>query len=131
MRTPGWAAEYVGIPYERMDCYALVRTVFSGQLGVILPHVVVPETDTARRDAISRHRSGSWEPVMRGTEEPLDVAEIALPVRERDRWRFLLVHLGIVVQRGLMLHTLPPHGSHIRRYGPAAMMPERFWRWRG
>ena len=131
MRLPSWAAEYVGVPYERMDCYALVRSVFSGQLGVVLPAVIVPETDLARRDAISRHRSGNWEQVERGTEQRFDVAELALPVRDAGRWRFLLVHLGVVVERGLLLHSLPPNGSHIRRYGPSSMMPERFWRWQG
>ena len=129
--VPSWAAEFIGVPYERMDCYALVRAVYSGQLGVVLPAVVLPESDDARRAAITANRSGAWEPIARGSEDVLDVAEISLPARHGGRWIFSAPHLGIVVRRGLLLHTLPPVGGHVRRYGPMRSMPEAFWRWRG
>lgn len=131
MKTPNWVQSYIGIPYEMMDCYSLVCSVYSGQLGVILPNVVVPDTDVARRDEIVRNRSDRWQQVNFGEEEAFDVLEIALPVIENRRWRFLPIHLGLVVSRGLLLHTLKPIGSHVRPYGPTKMMPERAWRWCG
>lgn len=131
MNVPAWCVRWVGVPYDRLNCWELVRGVYSRQLGVDLPDIAVPETDDGRREAIEGYRTAEWLPVRIGEEEEFDVAELALPVRDGDRWRFLLLHLGVVARRGLLLHTLPPHGAHVRRYGPARAMPERFWRWCG
>jgi len=129
--VPAWCVKYVGVPYDRMDCYELVLNVYMRERGIELPAMVAPDTDDARRKALETYRGPEWRPVAIGDEEAFDVAELALPVRQEDRWRFMLVHLGIVARRGLLLHTLPPHGAHTRRYGPARAMPERFWRWCG
>lgn len=131
MRAPAWCQSYIGTPYERADCWQLVRQVYHQELKIDLPAIVAPDGDDARRQAILDNRGEEWTQIPAGSEEEFDVAELALPVREDDRWRFMLLHLGIVVCRGLLLHTLPPNGAHVRRYGPANSMPERFWRWSG
>ncbi len=131
MRTPAWCQRYIGTPYEQMDCWALVRAVYERELGVSLPAIVAPDTDDGRREALETYRGPEWIQVTPNMEEEFDVAELSLPVRNDDRWRFVTLHLGIVVCRGLLMHTLPPNGAHVRRYGPANAMPERFWRWFG
>ncbi|MCQ8781728.1 NlpC/P60 family protein [Mangrovibrevibacter kandeliae] len=82
---------FVGIPYRAgghdrsgASCYGLVAIVYDEMLRLELAREVDP---------------GAWREVEKGTEQPLDVVLL----RERP-W-----HLGLVVQRGRMLHM--PEGK--------------------
>ena len=89
---------YIGIPYAELDCWGLVCRLYREQFGLDLPAL------DQSVEVADRHE---WEPVSRGRELPGDVAVF----REGCGH-----HVGFVVARGKMLHTVSGGASAIERY---------------
>lgn len=107
---PRWANYYVGIPFldkgrdeNGCDCWGTVRLVMQEQCNIILPSFTESYKHTGNMLSISRKilmesLSGDWVPVLRGQEKPFDV------ILARMHGQYM--HVGIVVKKGLMLHTV-------------------------
>ena len=118
----GWANEYVGIPWrwrgvgrDGVDCYGLLRLVYSEQLGVNLP---VEQYLTAS-DAEGRiqARVAQWREVPHGMgHRPGDVAIMdAVALDERGRMGRGPHHLGIHVAPGQVMSARQPVGVTLHK----------------
>lgn len=105
-----WAAPYVGLPFKDggrtaagIDCWGLVRLVYSEQLGLDLPDFAEIKAGDTRRvsraiaDAID---TDEWIPVMRGAEQPFDV----VVMRGNEGRSSMSRHVGVVAPNGRLLH---------------------------
>lgn len=92
---------YIGLTYEQVTCWGLVRLVYQEQLGIELPEL---EPDTEPEDV------DDWYQVTPGYERPMDVAVFREPEGGK--------HVGLVVGSGKMLHSTERQnrGSVIERY---------------
>lgn len=112
------ATDYVGLPFKArgrdhagVDCWGLVRLVYAEQMGIELPDNGGLYDSTEDADTLDRliaEGKEAWQPV------PLSeaVAGDVLVVRMRGQ----LMHVGLVVQRGLMLHTTEGCDATVERY---------------
>jgi probable lipoprotein NlpC len=110
-----WTEPYIGLPFESrgrdragVDCYGLMRLVYSDQLGIDLP-----AWDEDYEAEVAESVAGVIGAVLTPTGfARLDPA--VDPPREFDailmRLRGLPAHVGVVVFPNLMLHVKP--GSH-------------------
>ncbi|ABS68946.1 NLP/P60 protein [Xanthobacter versatilis] len=115
-----WSGGYLGLPFVALgrdrvglDCYGLVRLVLAEERGVALPSLTEAYASMEERAEIAAALSGisaqsPWTPVARGSEQPFDIAMFSVFGRP--------LHLGIVVQPGLMLHVSDGHDSRIEDY---------------
>lgn len=96
--------DYVGIPYSKLDCYALVRLVSEKEFNTVLPDIVdyVENPDLYILDEMESSR---WERVEFGGQ-PGDV--VSLGVRGQPPR-----HVGLYIGMGYVLHTSRSHGSLI------------------
>lgn len=113
-----WSADYVGLPFldqgrDRMgvDCWGLVRLVFSGVLNIDLPSYTerYVSTDEVREVAALVGDVSAHEPFRRvqvGREFDVPVfAAMGHPI-----------HVGVVVKPGLMLHVSAGFESRVESY---------------
>lgn len=116
----GWTNAYVGTPYKDkgrtrengVDCWGLVRLVYHDLLGVDLPSLGDGYSSASDRCAVARLVCGqkwAWEMLDSGTERPLDLVLLRIGDAE--------CHVGIVAERGLMLHVLRGRNAVVERYG--------------
>jgi len=116
---PGWAAQYVGLPYRPggrdragIDCWGLYSLVMAEQWGMQLPPYEGPPMGSA----------ASLRAVARAAEDyakqftRIDAADARLGDAILIRTYGFPVHLGMVVGRGLMLHAEEYQDSVIARY---------------
>lgn len=105
-----WSDDYVGLPFAKggrdratgLDCYGLVRLALAEKAGVILARFDdVIEIDDA---GVIRSDVQRFAAVPPGAEQEFDLVIINEPVRVSGRWQSAPVHIGIVVQPGLLLH---------------------------
>lgn len=112
-----WCQKYMHLPFvERgrdgagVDCWGLVRMVYAQELGIALPDYLDcydTTQDSARiSEAISQHREGAW--FTPASPQAFDVIIL--------RMRGVAMHVGIVTQRGEMLHCSQGVGVSIERY---------------
>lgn len=104
-----WANAYVGIPFRErgrdrsgLDCWGLVRLVLHEQRGMELPSFGDLYATDGREiaDLIEAHK-GIGAPIPKGTEVPFDLALCRMPYGgELVPW-----HVGVVVERGKLLHV--------------------------
>lgn len=104
--TPEVFDRYVGIPWRKhgrdasgTDCWGLVRLFHERELGLVLPSYAdryADSEDRAEVGAVIAGERGPWVEVPRGSERPGDV--ILLKVLG------VPCHVGVVVERGVMLH---------------------------
>lgn len=104
-------APYVGLPYRDqgrdragVDCYGLLRLVYAEMAGLVLPSYsdeYVTTEDGEALQALIAGRLEPWREVASGAVRPLD-ALLMRYGREES-------HIGVVVRRGLVLHT----GLHV------------------
>lgn len=109
---------YIGFPFadlgrgpEAFDCWGLYRWVLWQEWGVELPsyaEAYPSALEQAEVAALIRRESVTWESVPDGTEQPGDMVVLRL---RGDPW-----HVGMVVERGRMLHIHRKTDSVIERY---------------
>ena len=92
-----------------MDCWRLVRAVYASK-GIDLP--TYDHIGHAEREEVSmlvRRESAAWpwQNVKRGDERDFDVLIFTIPGQD---------HIGVVVQRGRMLHICEGQLSCVERY---------------
>ena len=115
---PTWVRRWVGIPFasrgrdpgKGLDCWGLVRAVLADHWQVEVPSYDEGYHTAADSREIARLVAGelplAWRPVE-GLPKPGDVALL--------RVRGLACHVGIVVEAGRLLHTLPGHEAAVDR----------------
>lgn len=117
---PAWIRPYCWIPYDRLDCWQLVRHVWREERGVELPEwrndfvrepgetLWSPRILEAVVSVVDREKdSGDWKPVE--APEPFDIALYAIRVHGgvKRRW-----HVALVAGGGWALNTNETRGSH-------------------
>jgi cell wall-associated NlpC family hydrolase len=117
--VPGWAAQYVGIPYvpggrsrAGADCWGLYSLVMAEQFGLVLPPYEGPNWGSK---ASARAVAAAAEAYARQFER-VEASEARLGDAILMRTFGLPVHLGMVVTPGLMLHAEEYQDSVIARY---------------
>ena len=121
LAPPPSLSDYVGIPCSDKgrtsagcDCWGLVVLAFKGCRGIVLPSYddrYLTDADTEALAAlIEGERQTHWQEIARGQERPFDLVLL--------RRLGAACHVGIVVQRGSMLHMPTGAGlaSVIDRY---------------
>lgn len=118
MPVPFWAGRYIGLPFlglgrnqDGVDCWGLVRLVYTEQFGIVLPSYVNQYQSTTQVEKIGclvGRESAKWKPVAAGSEVTGDV--VVLRVRGAP------MHVGLVVGDGMMLHIERGINSVIERY---------------
>ena len=113
--------EYVGLPFrlggrtrDGIDCYGLLRLVYSEQLGIELPAYAGEYVDGTERTELAAIVSGGlesdWEPVERPfTGDAVVTRVIGQPT-----------HVGVYIEPDRMLHIRREAGSCIERLGSSA-----------
>lgn len=107
-------SKYIGLPFKPLgravdgcDCWGLARIIYRDEFGIDIPSLQYaapydPEELFGVMDDESRH----WLPVELGKEKPGDILTL----------RALNPHVGIVVERGLMIHIQQTTAACIDRY---------------
>lgn len=132
---PAWVETYIGIPFEdrgrgpaAFDCWGLVREVLGHQFGQVVPSwddgYVNTEDGAAVAGAVAAAR-GHWDEVTPDQARPGDV--VLLRARGRPS------HVGVLVSRSTMLHTLPESGAVLERVDAPRWTGrlDGYFRWRG
>ena len=103
---PPWCEPYIGVPYASCDCWTLMRRVLKDRWQIDVPAwEITPDgvsIDTILAAGID------WREVRWGSERVGDVVAITKGV--------FVVHVGLVVSLGHMVHTLPAHNSVVEAY---------------
>ena len=143
-QPPSWVAGYVGIPFLDLgrdragcDCWGLVRLVLAEQAGLELPSLATCYGSEANAagvdDAIeTERRSGAWDRIDAGNEQPFDVVEMSGASRvPGSGWMFGPLHVGVVVTSGWLLHVERGTAAVLTRYREDQVIRRRvlgFWR---
>lgn len=121
MSIPIWVGHYIGLPFKEhgrdrtgVDCWGLVRLVMAEQFGIVLPSYSTYYDSTTREDQLAplideerRH----WISIEHGEEEFGDVVVL--------RMRGQPIHVGLVIEKGRMLHVEVGIGSVLDSYASA------------
>ena len=116
-----WSNRYIGLPYVEfgrgmagVDCWGLVVVVYLQELGITLPDYLgyASAEEHAEIDALiaGAEQSPSW--VAADTPAPFP-APFDIAVFRRGH---LASHIGIVVQRGIMLHMVGQDCAKLEAY---------------
>lgn len=105
---PAWVARYVGLEFmargrsiEGVDCWGLVRLVYAERFGVDLPSHSTGYQASDDAPGIARvfeQESSAWRAIDAAEARVGDVAVFRVDGREGG-------HVGLIVARGLMLHS--------------------------
>src|SRR5262245_58701148 len=93
---PAWISQYVGVSYEEINCWALVRTIYRERWGVELPDWSVDRQGLAVDTILAD--GPTWLAVEPAQAQLADLVAITRGG--------LVYHVGLVVSPGWMLHTL-------------------------
>lgn len=103
---------FIGIPYEEMNCWQLVRYYYAKELSIELPTYPIDPDDTfyVARTMVRAVKSGAWT----RHEQPVKHAVAVFCTKPECR---AINHVGIVISKTTFLHTFkePPAHSHIAR----------------
>jgi cell wall-associated NlpC family hydrolase len=108
-RTPHWSGRYVGLPWQDggrdgggVDCWGLVRLVYSFELGIDLPtYGEIPARSLiAVARAVSAGKDGEdWRAVENGLQTAFDVCVMRLSGRGATG------HVGVMIDTRNVLHV--------------------------
>lgn len=114
---PEWLSKYIGLPYleggrghNGVDCYGLIRLIYAEKFGIILPEY----SDIAWLEGCDSHKlsteindcKSDWQEV----DQPVLGDVIIL------RMMGMPIHIGLVVDKGIMIHSARGHNSAIERF---------------
>lgn len=121
MSIPIWVGHYIGLPFKEhgrdckgVDCWGLVRLVMAEQFGIVLPSYSTYYDSTTREDQLApliAEERRHWIPIEHGEEKFGDVVVL--------RMRGQPIHVGLVIERGRMLHAEVGIGSVLDSYASA------------
>jgi cell wall-associated NlpC family hydrolase len=101
------ADRYVGLPFaargrdaKGVDCWGIVRLFLAEQAGLVLPRY---DACDSLAETIA-HEKRVFETVSTGQEQRFDVVICNEPVKQGLHWTKAQIHMGVVVDRGLVLH---------------------------
>ena len=132
-----WTEQYLSIPFEDhgrdmsgCDCYGLLRIVYLREFGIHLPILLDGYDSTEDRKVVENLLSNNamvigFQQVELKEAQPFDV----LIIRQAG----VNCHLGIVVQKGLVLHTEQNKGVVVEDYNRPHLKPRvrEIWRYVG
>jgi cell wall-associated NlpC family hydrolase len=100
--------KYIGIPFEKLDCYRFVQWVLNDAANIRVPSFDTIGTEDNRRIYLNflNEISSNWESVKQ--PQQFDVVAMAYDAKHPK----LVQHFGVYIGDGLMLHTLKHIGSH-------------------
>lgn len=121
-----WSAKYVGLPWcehgrdrDGIDCWGLLVLAFAAERGISLPSYAEGYTSVRELQEISglmqNTRSWPWKPVEVGQEREWDMAVF--------RRAGIECHVGLVIERGRMLHVAPREDSCLVDYRDGRYAP--------
>ena len=90
-------AKYIGLSYDELDCWALVRAIYKNEYNIEIPKLPI-ETQEAH----------NWNLIELNAEEEGDL--LVFRVDELKR------HVGIVIADGRMIHSDNDAGVVVERY---------------
>ena len=112
-----WSNEYINIPFvehgrERKgcDCWGLARIIYKEQLNVDLP-ALLEYKNTHDSQAIAdlyENEHIGWQEIPLGQEKEFDILVFKI--------LGLPTHIGIVINKGVMIHCEYGTGTHITEY---------------
>lgn len=110
--------KYIYIPFKEKgrdewgcDCWGLVRYIYQKERGIELPSYLEDYQTTSDSESISGKISNEkklhWQDIKHGKEQVFDVVLL--------RMLGLPMHVGLVTQKGYMLHTSRESGTcHVK-----------------
>lgn len=128
-----WSNNYVGLPYldlgrtrAGVDCWGLVRLIYSDELGIDLPpyDTISPQDGPRMREAVRHEQAtGEWSGVPTGHERPFDVAIMWGTWQQDGKTVGGDVHVGVFAPHRRILHIekgigavcVPMNNPHIAR----------------
>jgi cell wall-associated NlpC family hydrolase len=105
IHLPSWAGHYVGIPYEEIDCWHLVKLIYKEMFEVEL------DDRDVQADLL---RDGFWIEVGNGYQ-----AGDVLLFKSTDTER----HVGVLLNYDYMIHADPHCGTVIDRWTARNWLP--------
>ncbi len=127
--VPSWAKALTGKPFrlgadgpDEFDCWGVVRAGFRAAFRVELPALHSVRAASMAQQQRAAHAESDWRPA---TALDVDRPGTVLTFRRRRG-----VHVGLVVCRGMMLHSLIGRGTEIARYTVVPWASTRMGAWR-
>lgn len=114
-----WTNNYIKIPFkdrgrteeEGVDCWGLARLIYKKELGIDLP-VLEGYHSCSNRSEVEKtyyqESASHWCDVKKGCEKPFDVIVL--------RMLGVPMHVGVIVQKGMMIHCLKGRGVVVEDY---------------
>lgn len=112
-----WCNNYIHVPFSDKgrdrngcDCWGLARLIYKEQLNIELP-LLLDYNDTKDRFHISNVceiECKEWQEIKTGQEKPFDVLVFKI--------LSLPCHVGVVIEKGLMIHCEKGCGTHLTEY---------------
>ena len=112
-----WSNQYITIPFvehgrERKgcDCWGLARVIYKEQLGIDL-QTLLDYKDTHDSHNIAdlyENEHKEWEEIPLGQEKEFDILVFKI--------LGLPTHIGVVINKGMMIHCEYGIGTHITEY---------------
>lgn len=108
---------YIRIPFKEhgrsrdgADCWGLVCIIFKTERNIELPSLTgySDTKDKVRISDIIKSESMTWKPIPIGEEQPFDIAVFRMLGHP--------MHVGLVVERGLMIHSERGCGTYLTNY---------------
>ena len=112
-----WSNQYITIPFvehgrERKgcDCWGLARVIYKEQLGIDLPTLLdYKDTHDSHNIAdLYENEHKEWEEIPLGQEKEFDILVFKI--------LGLPTHIGVVINKGMMIHCEYGIGTHITEY---------------
>ena len=112
-----WCNEYIHIPFKEhgrepdgCDCWGLARIIYKEKLGIELPTLLDYKTtkDSRAIADLYEEEHTEWEEIPIGQEKEFDVLVFKI--------LGLPTHIGVVINKGMMIHCEYGVGTHITEY---------------
>lgn len=112
-----WCNDYIHIPFVEhgrsragCDCWGLARVIYKEQLGIDLPLLLDYKNTKDSKNIADLYEieHQDWVEIQKGDEKPFDILMFKI--------LGLPTHVGIVVNKGYMIHCEYGIGTHVSEY---------------